>query len=551
MEEILNDPTKFRKVNFKKCFKEANYLVDKEKEINKLLNDLCEREIFSKQESENLKPFGSQPGILYGLCKVHKAVTEGIPPFRPILSAINTPSYRLAKFFVPLLSEFTKNEFVVKDSFSFSTDVRNQNPDLFMTSFDIDSLFTNLPLDETIDICITKVFKRKHKFKGMTKIEFKKLLEFATKDALILFNDVYYEQIDGVAMGSPLGPTLANVFLCHKEEEWLKKCPEKFKPVYYKRYMDDTFLLFRSKQNIKMFFRYINSRHKNMSFTLEEESDNKLPFLDILVIRDNILTTRIYRKTTFSGLYSNFHSFLPEKYKSGLMHTLLFRIYTICSDRSKIYTEIGNLRKFMRKNDYPSYFLDKCIKLFFDKVFCKKSTEDNFDVPRKVVCINVPFMGTDSLKLRSKLTGIVRDYFPMCKVKIILNSGCRLGNFFRFKDKVPLNVRSLILYKFSCGGCNSAYLGKSKRHYLVRVFEHLGISLATGKRYTYNPKNNNNTAVLNHINCNNCHANIDNFRIIGSAKNDYTLCLKESLLIQLYKFNLNTNVKSMPLKLFD
>ena len=423
MEEILNDPTKFRKVNFKKCFKEANYLVDKEKEINKLLNDLCEREIFSKQESENLKPFGSQPGILYGLCKVHKAVTEGIPPFRPILSAINTPSYRLATFFVPLLSEFTKNEFVIKDSFSFSTDVRNQNPDLFMTSFDIDSLFTNLPLDETIDICITKVFKRKHKFKGMTKIEFKKLLEFATKDALILFNDVYYEQIDGVAMGSPLGPTLANVFLCHKEEEWLKKCPEKFKPVYYKRYMDDTFLLFRSKQNIKMFFRYINSRHKNMSFTLEEESDIKLPFLDILVIRDNILTTNIYRKPTFSGLYSNFHSFLPEKYKSGLMYTLLFRIYTICSDRSKIYTEIGNLRKFMRKNDYPSYFLDKCIKLFFDKVFCKKSTEDNFDVPRKVVCINVPFMGTDSLKLRSKLTGIVRDYFPMCKVKIILNSG--------------------------------------------------------------------------------------------------------------------------------
>ena len=60
------------------------------------------------------------------------------------------------KFFVPILSEFTKNEFVLKGSFSFSSDIRNQNPDLFMSSFDIDSLFTNLPLDETIEHCVKK-----------------------------------------------------------------------------------------------------------------------------------------------------------------------------------------------------------------------------------------------------------------------------------------------------------------------------------------------------------------------------------------------------------
>ena len=75
--------------------------------------------------------------------------------------------------------------------------------------------------------------------------------------------------------------------------------------------------------------------------------------------------------------------------------------------------------------------------------------------------------------------------------------------------------------------------------------------LNTGKNYTFFPKNNNKTAVLNHINCNNCDATLDNFRIIGSARNDYTLCLKESLVIQLYKFNLNKNIKSIPLELFD
>ena len=83
------------------------------------------------------------------------------------------------------------------------------------------------------------------------------------------------------------------------------------------------------------------------------------------------------------------------------------------------------------------------------------------------------------------------------------------------------------------------------------MFEHLGISILTGKKYTFNGNNNNNTTVLNHINCNTCNASIDNFRIIGSAKNDFTLCLKESLLIQLNKYDLNKNVKSMPLYLFD
>ena len=76
------------------------------------------------------------------------------------------------------------------------------------------------------------------------------------------------------------------------------------------------------------------------------------------------------------------------------------------------------------------------------------------------------------------------------------------------------------------------------------MFEHVGISLSTGNNYIYNPKNNNNTAVLNHT-CNNCNATLDHFRVIGGTRKDFLLCLKESLLIKLYKPILNKNVKSM------
>ena len=130
----------------------------KQNEIKVFLEELESKGVISVGECKNLNPSGSQPGVLYGLCKVHKGSDGQSPPFKPILSAINTPSYKIAKFLVPLLSDLTKNKYVSKDSFNFAQNVGLQNPELFMASFDIDSLFTNLPLGETINICLKKVF---------------------------------------------------------------------------------------------------------------------------------------------------------------------------------------------------------------------------------------------------------------------------------------------------------------------------------------------------------------------------------------------------------
>ena len=164
--------------------------------------------------------------------------------------------------------------------------------------------------------------------------------------------------------------------------------------------------------------------------------------------------------------------------------------------------------------------------------------------------ISLPLLGKLSLKIRGNLIKFAKTYFACCKIQVVFKSEKRLGSSFSFKDMIPLNVPSLLIYKFTCSSCNSAYVGKTKRHFVVRMFEHLGISLSTDNNYTYNPKNNNNTAVLNHINCNNCKATLDNFRVIGGARNDFLLCLKESLLILLHKPILNKSVKSIPLHLF-
>ena len=115
-------------------------------------------------------------------------------------------------------------------------------------------------------------------------------------------------------MGSPLGPTLANVFLWHWEEIWLRKCPKQFAPKYYKRFMDDTFMLFNSQDDIKKVPQIHWILSQKYSFTDEIEKENS--FLDVLVSRDsNCFSTSLYRKPTFSGLYSDFTSFMPIKYK--------------------------------------------------------------------------------------------------------------------------------------------------------------------------------------------------------------------------------------------
>ena len=126
-------------------------------------------------------------------------------------------------------------------------------------------------------------------------------------------------------MRPSLGPTLANALLCFHERIWFIRCPDEFKPVYYRRYVDDIFFLFRLPVHLGKFQNYLNFKHRNIRFTCEKEYNNSKPFLDVLITRtSNDFKTSVYHKATFGGIYSNFSSFISEEYKVGLIFTLLF-----------------------------------------------------------------------------------------------------------------------------------------------------------------------------------------------------------------------------------
>ena len=258
-------------------------------------------------------------------------------------------------------------------------------------------------------------------------------------ESFFIFDGKFYEQCDGAAMGSPFEPTLANVFMCYFENIYLENCPSPFKPIVYRRFVDDTFLLFQSKDHVEKFKNYLNKQHKNIKFTSEIEENGSLSFLDIQIGRENNkFVTSVYRKPTFSGVFTNFESFIRDIYKRELIETLFHRSFRLCSNYENFRWEIETLRSILKHNSYPDNLVNHCIKKFLNKLFVQKGL--NFIVSEKELICVLPYLGKASLDLKTRLRRTVEKNLPFCKLKIIVRFKCRLNTLFRVKDSLENNL---------------------------------------------------------------------------------------------------------------
>ena len=340
-----------------------------EDKLNRLLRTI--KDTIGETFYSDIRVSGSRPGCLYGLPKIHKVGN----PLRPIISSIGTFSYQLAKFLVPIIDPLTRNEYTIENSTKFVNELCSLNMprSSVMASFDIESLFTNVPLKETTEIITNELVDGNYNTFGLDKPQLSKLLTITTSESVFTFNNKLYAQVDGVSMGSCLGPSYANVFLCKHEKRWLDECPLSFRPLYYRRYIDDTFLLFSHQTHIQPFLDYLNAKHQNIKFTYEVEVDGKISFLDTLIENDNgSFSSTVYRKPTFTGLGLNYLSFTPHIFKVNSIKTLINRAYNLCSSYNLFDLEIVNLRKYFIGNSYPTYLLDKILNRFLNNKFAPK-----------------------------------------------------------------------------------------------------------------------------------------------------------------------------------
>ena len=185
----------------------------------------------------------------------------------------------------------------------------------------------------------------------------------------------------------------------------------------------------------------MNSKHKNISFSYEIEKDGVMPFLDVNIFREKgKFVNNVYRKETFTGVYTNLSSFIPLAYKFGLAYTLLHRCFNLVSDMSKFHLEVAKLKEILLKNGYPRKIIDACVFKFLNKFFEPKSV--TLTVPKKQLFFVLPFMGNMLGVIKTGLSKALQKRLPFCKLGVIFKSTNRLKSYFNFKDVLLEPLRS-------------------------------------------------------------------------------------------------------------
>ena len=203
-------------------------------------------------------PAGSAPGKFYGTAKIHKLSpndTINELPLRPIVSNIGTTTYHLSKYLAKLLFPLSESEYTIKNTKYFVKKIEKKHipNDHLLVSFDVKSLFTNVTLDETIKIILNRIYDKNEISTDITKSEMKELLNLRTKSVHFTFDGNIYVQNESVAMGSPLGAVLTNIFVVELERSVIPTLMDKMK--CWTRYIDDS-LCYIKTNSIDYVLRY-------------------------------------------------------------------------------------------------------------------------------------------------------------------------------------------------------------------------------------------------------------------------------------------------------
>ena len=299
-----------------------------------------------------------KPGYLYGNVKVHKNGN----PLRPIISQVPTPTYAIAKRLNGLVTPYIPTSNTLKSTDDFITVLRCSEPKGILASLDVQNLFTNVPVSETIDIILKYVYDNESLCAPrLPRQILKELLLLCTKEApFVSPSGQLYKQIDGVAMGSPLGVLFANAYMCSIEEKALAEFPH---PIHiYKRYIDDVFIEIEDEDQLQE----LRAKLQDVSvlnFTYELGVSGKLPFLDVNIdVSDGKHTTSVYRKNTDSGRCMNARSVCPARYKRGVIRTYVRRAVKTCSTWELFDSEINHVKKMLINNNYQASDIDREVK---------------------------------------------------------------------------------------------------------------------------------------------------------------------------------------------
>ncbi len=356
-----------------------------------------------------------------------------------------------------------------------------------MVSFDVTSLFTKVPLIYTIDLILDKMyltcsliykFKQRSRLYGKCKKrrDFEHLLRIATSKTHFIFDKKMYVQHNGVPMGAPLAPIIADIFMSHLEETLMDRLKQSGVCEWH-RYVDDTFVLIELTTEVENVLEILNNFHPSISFTHQPEINDALPFLDVWVTRSTEtkkFRTAAYRKETFTGLMIKWDSFVPADYKKASVVSMIQRALALCSTHPSLAIEFDNIRQIGLHNDYPLFFIDTRIGIGLSK-HLKRSTITGTTIvgcEKQKMYIEIPYTGAATDSFKKKLSHIAGKLRPDLDVRCFARPPSSVQIFFDTKDPVPKYLQSDIIYSVKCNDCGDLYVGETERQGIRRLWEH-------------------------------------------------------------------------------
>ena len=435
-------------------------------------NSFLYRNLRKSDNYDKMRAVSGQPAQLYGTAKTHKfqstsAITKDSLKFRPIISQVGTytlnASQVMAEYLKPLIKS---NEFLINNTQDFADIIKAQpplSPCEEYVSYDVESLFTNVPIHKTIDFILDEIYVRNKLPQLCKRNLFKKLLIKLASDCTFMFNNTFYKQTDGCTMGGPLSVILSNIFMTMLENDVvLPLCP-----AFYKRYVDDI-INRRKKNEPDILLEKLQAYHPRINFTVEV-NPSKFLDTDISLIANSPCLTRVYRKPNKFPVH--WSSQVPIRYKRNAIRGDLYRSSRISSCFEE---EIKKIKEKYVLADFPERFINSVIRNF-----TTPNNEQNcddvplippyfFEPPVPFILVDVPYCAENERMSKHFLQKLKSFLSVDCTI-VIRWITKKVRNLFNLKSKNP--HQACKIYEGTCS-CGVSYVGETKRNVEVRWSEH-------------------------------------------------------------------------------
>ena len=432
--------------------------------IINLLKDIKQSGGLSTQKYKQLYPTSAVPPKFYGLPKIHKTGT----PLRPIVSSRGSITYGVAKelsHIIKLLVGQSPHHLKNTQHFIQQLQGKTLQTGEIITSYDVKALSTSVPVQPSLQIV-------KHRLQqdttlpqrtSMSITQIISLLEFCLTHTYFLLQGKYYEQVQGAAMGSPISPLIANIFMEEFEVKTIQSFPNP--PSLWLRFEDDTFVINRAEHSQDL-LQHINNQNPHIQFTVEPTQQGSLPFLDTLVTiqPDNTFNTSVYRKPTHTDQYHHWDSNHHITAKQSVFNTLAHRAKTLSSTQENMDKELTHIITALHHCQFPPWGLNQWEHKFNHPQLPPAPTTNKYTS-------NNPSNNNNhkTTIVVSYITKTAEKFKRLCKRRSIQvhfkGTNTLRTALANLKDKDPKANQIGIIYQYQCPhiNCPSSYIGESVR----------------------------------------------------------------------------------------